>query len=1320
VAIPDQQAPQTHPDTQRVLDAAQTGAAIGAAGQAAKVAVAGPGYAITRPAAAAAGVVSAAAEPVEFGVKVALALRILRKLFKGHHMESATWLENELKRRYPNLDPAVIREAVEREMRFEQAFQRKALARTERDLHAAGQLPTKQARNQRSVEILNRERHYAKLREKALLDRATAHCENAIVKEKSPDGAIWMLGNRKNHTAGCLALAGKAWPWEVLDTIPPPIHTGCGCWLKPLPGVSAEDWAKWRADVKAAGGFGTVARQQAARNLPRPQAQSPEVPPPGEAMRMARAAMALEEAVRAVADPGEIDDYLDGLPVRPSVERALMQLAEAEYTEALHPRGRGGRWVHILSQVKAAKMDDITDVEGHSVMRLKDEGYSVRVGAGNRVKTYDPEVVADAIEKHLDERAKLGTPVTLANMDDNFQKWFSPQKLDGGKETHPKSGYDVHVGKWLSVQQPPPDTDGEPVFKVTDYGEHAGDQMFPKAIGTEPIKELYRGMSIDEWNQAVKRGYIQSDRRGVIGSWEGTNAGIDPQTSQSYLPRGAESVIAKMTVRPEEEWFTRNEDGYLRTRKRIPMSQVTAVSPVMYKDPEEGLFVRPDSTSAAKLTKEANGQRAAQARGPDGSGGRARGADLVRLAPLDASTDAGYQRYTDAVKANPHSEFITQPSQEELGAKRVWLSDDGHTGVTVSADGEVGNLFANNDQGAGGVALDHAVANGGTWLNCFDGALPKIYRRHGFTEVVRLKFDPEHKPEGWDMASLDSPDVVFMGHGGEPVEPVPTFTDWDEAERAVLEHIGALQETAELEEKHWTEWLHPRGRGGVWVDAIHHEIKQTEPAEPHEGFTGEDFARAMDGFEHGGIVAVRANRTSVQNLYGEVWLNLQKKGEERPVGLARVIVRPPNNREERVAEYANIYLREGEQQHGFGRAFTDHLFKTLREGGVDRINVEAVSVGGYAWARRGFVWTGDAKAEQQRIVADAKADGRWAQIVKHTPPAALSEFEGKIERGEFSSEAELAAYGIDRPWHEEALPEVRGAYDRPAPTHEGRTWLGKQLLIGSRWKGSRPVTVTAPSLREAYEEELALIERAEIGVQRFWDPTKHARGWHGHFAEMLKELPRPSLRGRGGGRVELPDGHRVARTRHGYEVTRPDGATMLYGTAEEAAKTVHDRVESERLRAEITAELAADEAQRKARKTAEREQANAEVAARTWYRFESPESARKIAENGVVWGLPGTQGRGISAVRAQPRRPDDKTIAGERARGRVLVEFHTKVAPDSEYGIPHYSWTPDSPNQHANEERSGVSGPRTETEETKYGRVPVAKLKVHAVRVIGA
>jgi hypothetical protein len=33
------------------------------------------------------------------------------------------------------------------------------------------------------------------------------------------------------HTAGCLIMGGKFWPWQVLDRVHPPRHAGCPCRL---------------------------------------------------------------------------------------------------------------------------------------------------------------------------------------------------------------------------------------------------------------------------------------------------------------------------------------------------------------------------------------------------------------------------------------------------------------------------------------------------------------------------------------------------------------------------------------------------------------------------------------------------------------------------------------------------------------------------------------------------------------------------------------------------------------------------------------------------------------------------------------------------------------------------------------------------------------------------------------------------------------------------------------------------------------------------------------------------------------------------------
>jgi GNAT superfamily N-acetyltransferase len=1041
MAVADPQPPeqQLHPDAQRIITAAQTGAAISTGGQVAKAATVGPAIAASAPAVAAGKIVSAGVETAEFGIKVALALRILRKLFKGHKMESATWLENELRRRFPNADPAVIRAAVQREMQFEQAFQRKALARTERDMHAAGQLPTPQARAKRAGEIIAREKHYNALREQALLNRAIAHVENAGVKAVSPDGARWVLGQRKNHTLGCLALAGKNWPWEVLDTIPPPLHTGCGCSLQPLkPGDT--------------------------------------VPPVADAIRAARAAMALEEAVRSVADAGEIDAYLAGQPARPSVSRALEMLQEARYDEVLHPRGRGGRWIEKLGKAKLKVKPTyeeqggftgkrLTKPQVQSVVRRVAEGVVDFYGGDKKAvnANYDQEYTAtkgvDAQFRHPEEvfpgiaygqnvADKIREPdmglIGLRQIAHEAAHSLSgnrPGPLPGFAQHFEEGGAEI-LSIWFWHHR----------MQELDHRDavRAGSKWTAPGAETLAHSVVYRNWTEELMRRAASK--VGWDRIAIVDEVERVMRGdhtvrlhFRDETDPSFdLPKDLPDV-AKGDHRGDEEgdnavalmkWLV-DDAGELReaefTERLHPRDRLGKFSETLHR---LHTITRQDVEAGRAPGLSVSGDLSPGVAGHAGIGGKG-----IRLSPSSFDKEG---RVSSALVAHEAGHYLVNDIIKDgkvPDALEHYRAGYGYAGGRYRGAGQT-ILFRNPWKADEGDRPEEMLADAYSAL---------LHGENEFSYTPGL--DGPDDPESREQARQEfeaSPKHKLL----DVVAKAARDAGWPDKALYRWEASGPMsnrQYQLKLREAHWTEWLHPRGRGGAWVDAIHHEIKEPKAEEPHEGFTGEDFARAMDGFEHGGIVAVRANRTQVQNLYGEVWLNLQRPSEPRPVGLARVIVKPPNHRGERVAELANIYLHEDQQSQGFGRAFTDHLLSTLRDGGVDRINVEAVSVGGYAWARRGFVWTADKKAEQQRIVADAKTDGRWSEIARHTLPAALAEFERKIDAGEFSSEAELAAYGIDRPWREHDLET--GAQIGPL------TWLGKQLMLGSRWKGSRPVVV---------------------------------------------------------------------------------------------------------------------------------------------------------------------------------------------------------------------------------------------------------------------
>lgn len=166
---------------------------------------------------------------------------------------------------------------------------------------------------------------------------------------------------------------------------------------------------------------------------------------------------------------------------------------------------------------------------------------------------------------------------------------YREQHLEGKQARHPRSGYRIQVGMKRRVAPPPKGQDEGPA----EFNVIKGNMGWPaeEHVRKEPIKYVYRGMHQDEWAQAQERGHIQSDQRGTIADWEGTNAATDARSAVSYLPHGATGVIAKIKVHPDDKWFTIPHDNYLRTREPIPMDRVVRVSQPFTKD-ERGRLSR--------------------------------------------------------------------------------------------------------------------------------------------------------------------------------------------------------------------------------------------------------------------------------------------------------------------------------------------------------------------------------------------------------------------------------------------------------------------------------------------------------------------------------------------------------------------------------------------------------------------------------------------------------------------------------------------------------------------------------------------------------
>ena len=135
---------------------------------------------------------------------------------------------------------------------------------------------------------------------------------------------------------------------------------------------------------------------------------------------------------------------------------------------------------------------------------------------------------------------------------------------------------------------------------------------------------------------------------------------------------------------------------------------------------------------------------------------------------------AGAQTFHDAIvaaKSGKYGAAVNAYSADDYAHMRLFLTPDHSDGFALKGD-DIVSVFKFPKEQAKGVAttmLALATEQGGRRLDCFDTQLPFLYAKSGFTPVARLKWNEEHKPEGWDKSTFKEfnggePDVVFMVH----------------------------------------------------------------------------------------------------------------------------------------------------------------------------------------------------------------------------------------------------------------------------------------------------------------------------------------------------------------------------------------------------------------------------------------------------------------------------------------------------------------------------------------------------------------------------
>jgi hypothetical protein len=230
--VPQPAAPPPAQQPRQRRSLAKTGVELYAGKQAADAAV-GAATGTAAAALVAAGGVNVAAAAILAGF-----VSWLSQLRQQHQ----AWLTRELGRHGGERDDVL--ETARQEMVLEQEFARRSADRLAGALPQALRITDPRERERKIRQLLADEERFAQQRTEAMVARAVAAVTRGSLRRTSPMGAYWRLGLAQNHTEGCKFMAGKFWPWAVLDRVHPPRHYGCTSSLHSYGEAIASGWMR--------------------------------------------------------------------------------------------------------------------------------------------------------------------------------------------------------------------------------------------------------------------------------------------------------------------------------------------------------------------------------------------------------------------------------------------------------------------------------------------------------------------------------------------------------------------------------------------------------------------------------------------------------------------------------------------------------------------------------------------------------------------------------------------------------------------------------------------------------------------------------------------------------------------------------------------------------------------------------------------------------------------------------------------------------------------------------------------------------------------
>jgi len=141
------------------------------------------------------------------------------------------------------------------------------------------------------------------------------------------------------------------------------------------------------------------------------------------------------------------------------------------------------------------------------------------------------------------------------------------------------------------------------------------------------------------------------------------------------------------------------------------------------------------------------------------------------------------------------------------------------------------------------------------------------------------------------------------------------------------------------------------------------------------------------------------------------------------------------------ANHQMLTINGNLQGQGFSHDLNGMLFDWYREQGVTYVKLFAdIDVGGYAWARNGYDWATEKDAE-------GIIDQLWTAMADEPEPV-RDAARALLERAE---DEPFGSEGYPTPYEVSQLGRQEGDVGKDA------TWLGKRVMLGSKWYGVREV-----------------------------------------------------------------------------------------------------------------------------------------------------------------------------------------------------------------------------------------------------------------------